>query len=243
MAKKIVSELVTDLEVLQDRADEIDADSDNKQVKKIIKKLKDFLVANPECPGISAPQLGFKHRIICINFNKDIRAFINPVIGKTEGIHLVREKTPSIPNKEFIIPRNDTIIAVYQNAMGKPESNKFEGTASEVFQQLVSILDGVLPHEYGLEVTPDFDEATQEERDEVLEWYVNYLKSLNAQVEKEIQEDPELKKIKDAADFMTKVQLGEIELDYSDAKPVIPTNQIKQNVRKQEMNSFVRSLK
>ena len=209
----MVKEIITDLKLLEDRADEINIKSNKKLVKKIICDLKDTIRAGNHF-ALAAPQIGYNARIICLNFKGDLRIFINPIIAKSEGVKLSREMTPSIPGKEYIIPRNPTIICMYQTLLNhQGEANKFLDQAAFAFQQANDCLNGVHLNDLGLEIDENFDKATDEEREELLGFYLNtHLKSLEKELNKEISENEELNQIAKAAEFMEKVQTGEVTL-------------------------------
>lgn len=209
-------EIITDLNLLNERIDETNIAANKKDLKKVIKEIKDVLLAHKDIVGLTASQLGYKYRLFCINFNGDIRTFINPILTKVEGLHLTREKNPSIPDKEFIVPRYDSIIAAYQTPLGKAESNKFMGAASEVFESLLNILDGVTVADFGLEIDEDFDNATPSEQEEVLNLYIDTLKNLDANMQEEIESDKDLKQISDAIKFMNAVSKGEVTLEKAE---------------------------
>lgn len=215
-----------DIAKLSQRSDEVDLRAEYKRVSMIIKELKDTIRDNKDLVALSAPQLGYFDRVFCINFNNDIRAFVNPVITKSEGFKFVREVNPSIKDKEFIVPRSETIEAVYQRAEGTPESNKFEGIVASVFQQQVDMLDGVLISDIGLEVIPEFDKASEEEQEEVLKAFMEILKGRQDTLNKEIEEDPELKKIVDGAKFINAVAKGEVELEKIEKTPEIDASKL-----------------
>lgn len=198
------------LEKLWTRCDEIDVE----EAAPIVAKLKDVLFDRKEFVALAAPQIRKKKRIFGIKFaNGDIRAFINPMITKTEGLHFSRENSPSIPDKEFIVPRYDRIIAIYQTPTGAIEENIFEGAVAEVFQQMVQLLDGITLADLGLEIIPEWDNATEEEKTEVLNAYLEGLQTLGKQLDEEIQADETLSKTKGAIDFMTAVATGKVTLD------------------------------
>lgn len=219
----------------EDRAEEINISSDKKLIEKIISKLKNYLVENKNIPGISAPQLGYNKRIFCINFNGDIRAFINPIISKRKGLHLSREIKLEEPEKEFIVPRSDEIIIIYTDPTFKPQTNKLEGYASEVFEALTNILDGISSVTSGFEIDEAFDNASEEERQELLDFYIDSLKKLSEELNKEIEETPELKEMSKAIDFMTKVQLGEVTLE----KDLVKTSKLIKDSNKLKMKEFL----
>jgi hypothetical protein len=87
------------------------------------------------------------------------------------------------------------------------------GLAANVFQHELDHLDGLTLADIGLEIDEAFDNATEEERNEVINSYLESLDLKQKNLDKEIDEDPELKQTKDAIEFMEKVQKGEIEVE------------------------------
>ena len=163
--------------------------------------------------SLSANQIGFDKRIFVINFNGTIRTFVNPVITQVKGFELSRETCSSIPDKTFIRPRHNDIQVMYQTPLGKIESKRFMGAAAKVFQHEMDHLDGLLLSDIGLEIDELFDKATDEERQEVINMYIDSLDIKQKEIDKEIEDDEELKKISDGIDFMTKVQKGEVQIE------------------------------
>jgi peptide deformylase len=213
--------ITRDLEKLMKRSDEVAVVGGDLQIRpdiaKTIKDLKDTILASKTLVSLAAPQLGKFERIFCVRFaNGDIRAFINPMISKTEGLHLVREISPSLPDRAFIVPRHNRIIAMYQTPSGKPEESVFEGVVAEIFQHMVQILDGVLISDIGLEVFADFDNASEEEKSQVLDAYFKELKTREESMNKEIEENEDLKKTRDAIKFLEGVATGKITMEKQD---------------------------
>ena len=162
--------------------------------------------------ALSAPQIGVDSRLFCIKFSGgDIRTFINPMIKGSKGMHLSREKCISIPDKEFIVPRNDEVEVIYQTPVAKIEENIMKDAVGEVFQQMVQLLDGILLSDIGLEVIEGWDEASEEEREEVIKAYLDGLKITNKGLQKDIEEHKDTKELSDAIEFMKGVELGTIE--------------------------------
>lgn len=216
---KNVIKITNDPDILRNRADEINTFDNRGKTREIVGALKRTLKDYPDLIALSAPQIGYNARIFCIRFNDNqIKEFINPMISKTDGLHLTRERCKSISDKEYIVPRNDRIIAIYQELPFKTQSNKFDGAVAEVFQQMTNLLDGILIDDIGLEVLPEFDKASKEEQDEVINWYIDQLKSRDASLNEEIEKTPELKQVQDAINYMTKVATGEIELYKEEEK-------------------------
>ena len=196
---------------LSDRATEINYAVDNKLIREIVSSLKHTIEKN-NITALSAPAIGYEYRIFCIKFNEEIKTFINPIIMDAKGLQLSREKCTSIPNKEFIIPRNNDLTVAYQRPTGKIETRQIVGLAALVFQHEMQHLDGILLCDLGLEIDSQWDEATDDERAEVLKEFLDSLDLYSSELEKEIQTNPELKQMSDAIDFMASVQTGETKL-------------------------------
>lgn len=213
-----MKEIITDLEKLNDRCDEIDTRKENNEMREIILALKDTLRNNKDGVGLAAPQIGYNKRIFVINFNGDLRTFINPIITQAKGLTLSREGCLSLPGKTFIRPRNTEINVLYQTPLGKSESRKFVGLAANVFQHELDHLDGITLVDIGLEIDEAFDKATEEEKAQIIEMYMDSLDIKKKAADTEIQNSDELKQTNAAIDFMAKLQTGKIELDDSITK-------------------------
>ena len=208
--KKHLKEILTYPENEFERADEFNILDKSVKHKKVMYELKTTLKENKDVPALAAPQVGSNIRMFAINFNGDIKVFINPIIEKTTGMTFSRETNPSEPGKEFIVPRHEEIIATYTKANGGIESNRFIGIASYIFQQQINVLDGIMLSDYGLEIDEDFDNATDEERQEVLDMYMKNLKESQIQLEEEIKSDKDLNQVSEAIRFLNSVNNGEV---------------------------------
>lgn len=171
------------------RATEIDYENDFKLIKEIIAKIKKTMKKN-NLTSLSAPAVGYNKRIFCVDFSdKEIKTFINPMILVTNGMELTREVCSSITNKEFIRPRYSTIDIIYQTPSGTIKQNHFKGMASTVIQHELDHLDAITLSDIGLEIDSDFDEATDEERFEVINMYLNSLNTKHDTLIDEIKKD------------------------------------------------------
>ena len=205
-----------DKEFLRDRADEIALNPEIRpQVVGMINDLKDTLIANKNLVALSAPQLGKKERIFAIKFaDGDIRAFINPAIIRTNGMHLSRETAIGLNDEEeYLVPRADEIFATYQtpDMIDNCDMNKFTGAVAEVFQQMNDLLNGILLEDIGLIVLPEWDKASDEEKQEIIKMYFETLEAKKKIAEEKIEQDKDANKLNKTIEFMTKMQLGEIE--------------------------------
>lgn len=213
-------EIITDLDKLLDSCIEIDIKKQGKLAQEITLALKREIEAR-DLVALSAPQLGYGYRIFCVKFVvpkgkkkkvSEIKTFINPIVDGIRGVVLSRETCESIPGKEYILPRNTELSMVYQTPMGKIVSQKFTGKSVSVIQQQLDLLDGVFISDTGLEIDSRFDEATEEERDELLEAYLKALDLQKQELDDQIEGDKDLKSMSDAIKFIQSVRSGETQL-------------------------------
>lgn len=210
---------VTDVEELSQASVEIDTKKDNKKMREIISELKRRMEED-NLTALSAPQIGEKYRIFCIKFtekkgkrtNKSIKTFVNPIVTGIRGFVVDREADVCIPDKQFIIARNNDLSIVYQNPLGNPFSQKLSGKSSAIIQFMMDHLDGVLLSDLGLEIDERFDEATEEEKNKLVEAYLKSLDLYKQKVDEEIDNNKDLKSMKDAVDFIKSVREGETKL-------------------------------
>ena len=211
---KEIQTIETENNILYNRADEIDTRSEGNLQREITLALK-RTIEKENITALSAPAIGYSKRIFCIKFDTEIKTFINPMVMKAEGIQLAKETCTSIPGKEFIVPRNTKLTVVYQRPMGKMETRQLVGLAAYVFQHEMQHLDGLLLSDFALELDDDWNSASEEERAGVIKYYLESLDLKEKELDKEIQDDPDLKKMSDAIDFMTSVFKGETKLEKS----------------------------
>ena len=212
----MVKEIITDLEKFSDRADEIDIKEDKALVNTIINDLKDTLIEN-DLKILAAPQIGYPYRIIIIRYqkhksDKDIRAYINPIISNSEGFILARQTCESIPGKEFIHPRNTKIGMLYQTLENGSLASEFVGTVALLLQEYVDLLDGITLDMMGIEVDEEFDKASEEEKVEFLNTYKEMIENTVTKLKEDIKNNPDLNAIDNAATFMSSVDQGQTKL-------------------------------
>jgi len=206
---KYVKEIVTDYEALSERCNEFDITKKNGEAQQITLALKNTLRAHPNMVGLSANQIGYDKRIICLNFSGDIRTFINPIITKVDGFELSRETCHSIPDKTYIRTRYSKVDITYQTPLGKVESIELLGLAARIMQHHIDHLDGLLLSDIGLEIDDAFDVATDEERKEVLDMYLDSLDLKRKEIDAAIKDDKDAQQLSDAIRFMESVRKGE----------------------------------
>ena len=195
------------------RAEEIDYEKDYTLMKEIIAKIKKTMRKN-NLTSLSAPAIGYNKRIFCVDFSdKEIKTFINPMVLLTQGMELTREVCSSIPNKEFIRPRHTSIDIIYQRPDGTIKQNQFKGMASTVIQHELDHLDAITLNDIGLEIDSDFDEATEEERFEVIDMYLKYLSEKHDNLITEIKQDDTTKIMYEAETMSELIAKGKIKFE------------------------------
>lgn len=137
---KVIKEVLTDLEKLSERSEEItDIRKQGREVQQLVLNLKDTAEAN-KFNGLAAPQIGENKRIIVMGFDgkkgKIYKSFVNPVIDypNVKGITLSTEESPVIPGKHYLMVRNNEVPLMYMTPLGQVMSTKFYGMAATVLQ-------------------------------------------------------------------------------------------------------------
>ena len=214
-----MAEIITDLDKLNElgRAQEIDLQKELKEARNIIQQLKQTLKRADDVVALSAPAIGFNKRIFCVDYSdNEIKTYINPIIMHAEGLQLSREVCSSLPGKEFIIPRNVIVDLIYQRPTGEINTKRFKGVAACIIQHEIDHLEGVNLSDIGLEIEEDFDNATEEERLEIVDMYLDSLDIKRKTISEEIQEDPELNTISERLRFTEALARGDIKLEKLD---------------------------
>ena len=210
---KLVKDIITDELQLSERAVEIDVRTQATEMREIIKALKDTM-REEGLSSLSAPAIGYNRRIFCIDFkDSEIKTFINPIIAQAKGMQLSIEKCVCIPDKEFMRPRNNDLMIIYQRPTGQIENRQIVGMSAIVFQHELDHLDGLLLSDVGIEIDEDFHNATEEEQQEVINAYLDALDIKKKEIDTEINTNPELKQLSDGIDFMESVYKGETKIE------------------------------
>ena len=71
-------------------------------------------------------------------------------------------------------------------------------------QHLIDHLDGLLLSDVSLEIDDAFDNATEEERAEVIKYYLEALDLHVEDLNQQVSEDPDAKQLQDAIRFIVK---------------------------------------
>ena len=206
-----MAEIITDRDVLGVRADELDTTKQNKEMREIIVELKKT-IRERNLLGLAAPQIGYSKRVFVVNYSGNLVSYVNPVIYDAKGLTLSRENCPSIPDKQFLRIRNQEITLYYVNPLGKVKSEKFIGAAAIIMQYLCDMLDGILLSDIGMEIDEHWDEFTEDEKNELFDYYLDSIDLKRKQTQEEVNADPGLKQIDDGIKFLTALQKGDVKL-------------------------------
>ena len=206
----MVKEIITDIEQLSITSDEIDCKKENTLLREIILDLKDTIREhNLSC--LTAIQIGYDKRVIVMNFSGTLKTFINPIIVKqSKKFQFCNEKCSSLPNEEFIVPRHETIEVIFQTPLAEIKHNKFVGVAAKMFQHCCEHLDGILSCDVGLQIDDEFKNASEEEQNEVLTYFFDSLDVKVKSLNQEIENNPDLQKLKNNLDIRDKVASGKL---------------------------------
>lgn len=212
-----MSKIITNVEELTKAALPLrfltEAGPDKEEGTTIINSIKEAMEADKTILALSAPQIGIDSRIFCIRFNDTIKTFINPIVTKKANYVVKPETFISMPGKEILITRPEELTVVYYTDEFKYEENKLLGAAARLFDQHCQLLDGVLPSELGLvsdvETDGSLADLSEEEIAQVIEMYKQFIKAKTAGLQKQIEEDEEVKKQYNALKFTEKVINGD----------------------------------
>lgn len=195
------------------RVYETDYKEKKELIEKVAKDITSFLNRSDKVVAIAANQLGYDLRMFAIKCSNEIKFFINPMITEQlGGLTTVRSKDPSLPDREFIMPRTLKVKLASQDLNGDAQEFTAEGDVAYLIQQEVQLLDGILLDDVGLEIFDDFDKANKEEQEELIKWYLGALQDKAKKAQEEVDADPEAKKIQDATRFIMDAVTGKIEI-------------------------------
>lgn len=183
------------------------------ELKAIQADMKQLIETN-NLIAVAANQVGLDKRLFAIKTTDDVICMCNPMLVKQEGLHVSIEGDPCLPNRQFLVVRHDEITVDYQTIFGTNEELKLDAKkGGDIVQQMIQLLDGIGIEDLGLEVFEDFMTASEEEQQEVVDYYLESLKKQQAELQADIDSDKEAKEIQDAITFMTKAAAGEIEIE------------------------------
>ena len=228
----MVKELITDIEQLSKRSVVWDVRGNQQLSIELVQNLDDTLEANQDLIYLCANELGYSERAIDIRFSDDTYIFMNPAFQKVDGLILSREFDRH-NGKEYIVPRYKEVELAYQDCLGSIKAARFIDSGAIIVCQAMDTIDGMFASDYGLEIIPEFDEATEEEQQEVIEEYLKSVGESYRKLDRELSTDDSTKDPWNAAKFIEGVNDGSIELEDK-----IASNREKKRLKK-AINSLI----
>lgn len=228
----MIKELITDREKLSERSKEFDIGKESELAVQILKDLGDTLNSLEDRLFLTAKEIGYDKRIFAVKFNGETDVFMNPAFKVKDKLILFREKDV-ITNKEYFMPRYTEVSLVFQDFAGNTKGFKFNEGASIIISQAMNLLDGILDSDIGLEVIPEFDEAPEEEKQEVLSAYLSSISEAAKQFNEDLSTDEETKETWNAAKFITSFAEGNIEIEKKELS----------NRKKKQLNKILKMFK
>ena len=189
-----------------------DVEKINNEILDICAQMEDEL-NKTDYAGITASLIGYDKRIIALKFEDKIECLINPLITqkKSENYVVVKQKD-IFSDQYYIIPRFKEIELFYTNKDKSVKRLGLKGDAAYFYQQLSDILGGLLISDYGMPIDDDWDELTDEQKNNVVELYMKSFQEASEYMEKLIDEDPQAHDIRKTLAFMESVRNGETKL-------------------------------
>lgn len=212
-------ELVKDIDILSQRAKEFDVRGNQDIATKIVQDLEDAMDNNKELLFVCSKEVGHLERAIDVRFTDDTYVFMNPVIKSCGNVVLARE-IDRINGKEYIVPRFSNIELIFQDCLGSIKGIKFNDMPALIISQAMDMLDGIYPSDIGLEIIPEFDSASKEEQNAVIEEYLKSLTSQYKHIDEELSnsDDENVRKQWDAVKFMIASYKGDVKFDEDTKK-------------------------
>lgn len=213
-----VRNILRDDEMKLEVCEIIHTEHDSDLLQKIIVDLKETMRANG-CRYLTAPQIGEDYNVFCIRFGEnDVRTFVNSMVKNVMHHHFSIEECLSIPGKRYLVQRCGTIVIECQTPLGESTEQTFYGEAAELIEHCIWHIDGNLISMIGLEIDELWYQATDEEREEVMEAYKNALDEAAKIATQELKDDPELAQLNEAIEFMNSVRDGKTKLEVIEDK-------------------------
>jgi len=205
-----LKEIILDENILT-RSEEVDLVKEAKLVKEIVSELKHVIKHTDGMVSLSAPQIGYYKRIFVVKYGDNFRTYINPMLTEATGFCMSRETCHSNPNKKYIIPRCTKIKVAYMIPEDSENYTEEElaGMSAIVIQHQINHLDSVPLDCLGLEIDEDFENASDEEQDEIINMFIKSLQKRQDNLIEEINKDKELKKAMTAIDNVINTVKGE----------------------------------
>lgn len=182
------------------------------------------------CPN----EIGRTERAINLRTDTDNITLYNPVYSVREDLQLVAE-IDVITGEKYLIPRWTKVQLQYQNEFGQPRSTAvLDSQSSALMSQAMDTLDGLRTSDYGLIILPEFEQASDEEKSQVIAAYLDQLHETQLKLDHELQQNEETREIWEANRYLAKLEDGSI-VNQDDEAPM-------SNRKKRRLSKFLKSM-
>ena len=171
----------------------IDVKSDEETLEIIVERIKKALEQEKEYPYVTANQVGYNYQVYGLRVGDGVEIWANPLMARGEDrMILVADKEFGLENP-YYIPRWPKISVIAYSVDKKLVCTRdYEAEAACILQHVMNNLNGISLADVGLEITQDFRDASENEKREVVEYYVSELERMLTVLENDIAGDSEL---------------------------------------------------
>lgn len=215
----MVRELNFAPEIFERRAGEFllkSEDKDHVNSDRLMKDLEDTLSTMEDRVYLCANEIGFGLRAFTVKNGDNFKTFFNPVIHQKDNFKLIIEVDPSDGNR-YLRLRPTNVILDFLTEEGKQQALKFDESGSVIIAQAMECLEGVHDKDLGLLIDEQYDNATDEEREEVNKYYIEQLLKLNKKLDEDLMSDEEVKDFWEGYKFNLAKATGQVEIESEDS--------------------------
>jgi len=192
------------------------------EAKQLITDLKETLLAQPDMQFLCANQIGMEESMFAVKCKDgDVVVFINPLCMPTKAAYNIAAsyEVSLLDGKTYIMPREPEVQLYFMTEEGNATSKIFNDQDAFFMAKMTNALDGMDCSEVGLEVTPEFEQASQEERNQIVSEYVYSIQDLLEKLDADLSSDETYSRLWKQAKFDMAAANGEIEFEKLDEKP------------------------
>ena len=192
-------------------ASQIDVKKQEETLELIADRLKNALEQEKDFIYATANQVGYPYQVYALRTNAGIEVWANPLMARDDSkMILVYDKEFGLKNN-FLTPRWPKIDVVAYSVDKKLVCQReYTNEAAVVMQHIMNNLNGISIKDIGLEMTPEFLTASEEDRKEVVDYYLGSLEKLLNTLEEDIMGDSELGAKYQAFKFVKAKAAGDI---------------------------------
>lgn len=197
-----MKELITDTFYL-------DALVEKERVKEITEALKKELNALDKV-YLCSNEIGYGEKAFALKADDQIIVYFGPMFTAQGDIGLVSLVEDDV---NYLIPRFKTCSISYLNENGEERTNSFSDIAAAIVHTAMDKLEGVSVSDYGLELTEEFEKASDEEKEEVVKAYIEAISNLGKQLDEDLSKDEDTARLWTNYKFNDAVKNGEVEFE------------------------------